>query len=253
MSIATPLLPQHTHALRRNDRHRPRAKLMAALLAGCAVLMATLPQTAWALKADAAAPRGTFLASDFLDPSVVYEPATPTSGAGNGAATRVSPSGKAEAVARDLAQRFPQEARAKMSGAFLESLKQWPVLAKQLGVPADDLGSSAAAFLAGNWMVMTRREVSDADFLRLTDQIRGSLARHAQFAATPAANKRVMHEQLVMVGVFMAVANEDLKRHPNPQVERNLRDTARLNLEQLLRMPVDGLEISSQGMTNKAR
>lgn len=228
---------------------RLRSALIAAALASCA-LLGTLPHTAWALKGEAAMPRTQFLASDFLDQSVVSAPAAPA--LANGTSTRVGPSGKAEAVARDLAQVFPEEARARMTGIFLESLKQWPALAKELGVPADDLGSSAAAFLAGNWMVMTQRDVANADFVNLTYQTRGALSRHAKFATTPVADKRVMHEQLVMVGVFMAVAREDLKQHPNPQVEQNLRNTARLNLEQLLRMPVNGLEISSQGLINKA-
>lgn len=229
---------------------RPVAASSSALATIAALTMLMAPYSAQALKkSDAApAPRTNFLASDFLDKSVIYEPTPAAAPATQGDATRVTPSGKAPAVADELAALFPADSRAKMKQIFLECLKQWVPLAAKLGVPADDLGSSTAAFIAGNWMMMNGREVSDEDFLTLSRQMQASLAGHAGFAEAPAADKRKMHEQLVMVGVFMALAREEFKLHPNPQAEANVRETARLNLEQLLGMPAAGLQITAEGL-----
>jgi hypothetical protein len=105
-----------------------------------------------------------------------------------------------------------------------------------------------AAFIAGNYIAYRNLDFPDKDFPPLVEQIRSALTANPAVSHASASDKRQAYEQLAMVGMFMAVSREALKRKPDPKVEANFRETARANLEQLLKTDPDRLQITERGL-----
>jgi hypothetical protein len=153
------------------------------------------------------------------------------------------------ANAAQLAQVFPAAQRGAMVDAYKQSFDTYQQLELKLGVPRNDVAGAVAAYVAGNYMALRNVEVPDEHFQHLVAQIRSILADKPAFLSAPANQKRLLYEQLAMVGTFMAVARQAFVKNPNPAAEQNFRDAARANLEMVFKQPVGRLQITAQGMS----
>jgi hypothetical protein len=153
------------------------------------------------------------------------------------------------ANAAQLAQVFPAAQREAMVDAYKQSFATYRQLEAKLGVPPDDVAGAVAAYIAGNYMALRNVEVPDEHFRHLVAQMRSTLADKPAFLSAPAHQKRLLYEQLAMVGTFMAVARQAFVKNPNPAAEQNFRDAAQANLEMVFKQPVDRLQITAQGMS----
>jgi hypothetical protein len=175
----------------------------------------------------------------------------PQAGAGNrdGASTIAPAAARATTAARDLAARYPAAQRAQIERAFNDSLAAYRQIEAKLGIPGNDVAGAVAAFVAGSYMAYRDVDVPDEQFKRLADQLRGALASSGVFARTSAAEKRDMYEQLAIVGTFMAVTRLALKQQPpDAAVAANFRDSAKSNLELLLKTDADRVVIGERGL-----
>lgn len=175
-------------------------------------------------------------------------PAGPTAGP-----TRMSTlapgSPQAGANARQLAQAMPAAQREQMARVYLQSFDTWRQLERKLGLPANDVAGAVAAFVAGNYMAYRNVEVPDATYHRLVAQMRSALADSRGFARASPSDKRMLYEQMAMVGTFMAVARMSFQQQPNPAAEQNFRESAAANLEAALKVPADQVRITESGLT----
>jgi hypothetical protein len=153
------------------------------------------------------------------------------------------------ANARQLAQAMPTAQREQMAKVYLQSFDTWRQLERKLGLPANDVAGAVAAFIAGNYMAYRNVEVPDATYHRLVAQMRGALADSRGFARASPSDKRMLYEQMAMVGTFMAVARMSFQQKPNPAAEQNFRESAAANLEAALKVPADQVRITDNGLT----
>ena len=201
----------------------------------------------------------SFVASSYINQSIinrgVVESIKQTKGGSStepsGSVTKVSSGGEGVSTANELGSRFPSAQRAQVTKAFVQSLTAWGQLAKKLGVDGNDLGSAAAAFIAGNWMVATGQELPDAQFKTLAMQMQQVLSTHEPLKSVSTKDKRKMFEQLAMVGTFMALAQASLHQHADANAEANLKQSARENLMQLLNVSVGSIQIGEDGLRLK--
>ncbi len=194
------------------------------------------------------APYANKLASSFVS-QVFDEDGMSRRGIGGPVSTVTAEGGaRTAATARELAGRFPAVQRSQVEQAFVESFSAYQKIEAQFGLPRNDIAGAVAAFIAGNYMAYNDVDFPDENFRPLVDQMRGVLANNPVFAGTSSADKRQVYEQMAMVGTFMATARIAFKRNPNPQAERHFRDTARANLEQILKADPDRLRIGGQGL-----
>lgn len=156
---------------------------------------------------------------------------------------------QASANARQLAQAMPTAQREQMAKVYLQSFDTWRQLERKLGLPANDVAGAVAAFIAGNYMAYRNVEVPDATYHRLVAQMRGALAGSRGFARASPSDKRMLYEQMAMVGTFMAVARMSFQQKPNPAAEQNFRESAAANLEAALKVPADQVRITDNGLT----
>jgi hypothetical protein len=154
-----------------------------------------------------------------------------------------------ETNARELAARFPIAQRPQMEQAFRRCMDVYAQLEKKLGLPERDMAGSLAAFLVGNYMVLNDVDVSDDAFRTVARQLRDQASMQASLRRIDAAQLRNLYEQTAMMGTFMALAHKSEKQNPQPpEAAARMRDTARANLEAVLRMSPARLSIGDAGL-----
>lgn len=175
--------------------------------------------------------------------------------AGPGAAPREVAALRADAPpavqrnAADLALHFPPEHRATMAKAFADSMAAWTRLEAKLGLPRNDVGGALAAFLVGNYMVLTGKDVSDEEFAAVVEQLRRQPSLRGTLGGQSPSALRNLYEQSAMTGTFMALAQKSLRTNPQPPAQQaNLRNAARENLRAVGLDP-DRLQISARGIS----
>jgi hypothetical protein len=175
--------------------------------------------------------------------------------AGTGAAARDVVALRADAPsavqrnAAELALHFPPEHRAVMTKAFADSMAVWTRLETKLGLPRNDVGGALAAFLVGNYMVLTGKDVSDEEFAAVVEQLRRQPSLRSMLGGQAPAALRNLYEQSAMTGTFMALAQKSQQTNPQPPAQQaNLRHAARENLRTVGLDP-DRLQISARGIS----
>lgn len=157
---------------------------------------------------------------------------------------------RAEANAREISERFPAASRASMASALVKSLDVYRKIEAAFGWPEGDMAGSMAAFLVGNYMVMTGAEVPDEQFSAVARQLRNSPGLRNSLAQRSARELRDTYEQSAMVGAFMAVTLKANATTPIPaQAMANLRDTARANLRLALNADPDTMRVGPDGIS----
>lgn len=150
---------------------------------------------------------------------------------------------------RALAARYPAAQRAGIEQAFGEALRTYRQLEARLGIPANDVGGAVAAYLAGSYMAYREVDLPDQHFPVLAAQMRSVLAKNPAFQRASGPEKRDMYEQMAIIGTFMALTREALKRQPPGEtVARRVREAARSNLEQFLKTDADRVTIGERGL-----
>lgn len=151
--------------------------------------------------------------------------------------------------AQDLGRVFPPSSQAAMAQAFQQSMDVYQQVAAKMGWQRDDLDGALAAFIVGNYMVFANREVQDAEFAAVADQLRrgGGTRRLAEKQGPEAM--RNLYEKSAMVGAFMALAFKSQQQKAQPEnVAANLRNSARENLKIVLGTDPERLHISERGV-----
>lgn len=149
---------------------------------------------------------------------------------------------------RRMAAQYPPAAREQTAQLFGQLLIGWRELAATLQVPADDVGAATAALIAGSWMAYRDRDLPDAQFVALVAQMRAALAANRDFQRLDADERRVLHEQLAIIGVQLALTREALKARPDERLAAGLRRAGAGYLQQLLRTDPARVDLGAAGM-----
>jgi hypothetical protein len=152
------------------------------------------------------------------------------------------------AMPAKMAATYPPAARPEAERVFRELLTKYPALMQQLGVKPNDLASSVATFVAGSWMAYRNTDLPDENFKPLVNQMRQIIGTNPEFAKASDAEKQEMHDQMAILGTFMATTQMALKETPNAQVAANMKQAAKGYLEQFLKTDAERVQITAQGL-----
>ncbi|WP_229257314.1 DUF6683 family protein [Duganella callida] len=231
-------------------------RMTLALIASAALALPVRAQWLGADYATYGAPLSSFMQSSVVNNSLMIQAADPSAQkrpdrAGSGAASTLRADAPADVQrnAADLARNFPPQHRATMTKTFADSMGIWYQLEAKLGVPRNDVGGALAAFVVGNYMVLTSKEVSDEEFGVVVDQLRRQPSLRTTLGAQSPAALRNLYEQSAMSGTFMALAYKSQQVKPQPpEQQANLRNAARENLRTIGLDP-DRLRIGARGIS----
>jgi hypothetical protein len=165
-------------------------------------------------------------------------------------ASTVIPGVQGASIAR-IASHYPEKARPNVERVFREMLTGYAKIERQFGIPKHDVAGSVAAFLAGSYMAYRNVDFPDEHFKPLVAQMRQIIGSNPDFAKASNAEKQEMHEQMAILGMFMATTQMALKEKPNAQIAANMRQAAQGYLEQFLKTDADRVQITAQGLVLK--
>ncbi len=161
--------------------------------------------------------------------------------------TSFTPTGQGRGL-DEMAAHYPTAERAEARRKMQQMYDQWPRMARQLGVPVNDMGSALAAYLVGSWMAYNNVNYSDDQFKLAAEQMRHILSEFPDFANLSNAERQVSHEQLVTLGMVVALTRHELQQNPNPAIQRQLRQLAGQNLRNFLKTDPSRVHFRSDGL-----
>lgn len=174
-------------------------------------------------------------------------------------AARPAPAGGAEAallvgsapagMPARLAAQLPPSVRADAQTLYGQILDKYPQLARQLGVPANDVAGAVAMFIVGSYTAFRNVEVPGEHFQPLYRQVRQAIAGEAAFAGASAAQRRELFEQAAILGTFLVLVREGLKQRHDARVAASVKAAGKDYLQQFLKVDPERLQLTQQGLT----
>lgn len=193
-----------------------------------------------------AAPTSNFISNTFLNQQAMISATQTGAPQSNKPPAPLAPPQTAR-NAGELAQAAPAAQRAQLEKVYQQLMPVYQQIERQLGWPQDDVAGAMAAVVAGNYMVMTGTELSDASVTAAGNQLRSSAAVQERLSQLTAVDRRRLYEQCAMLGTFMAVAVKTMPQQP-ANVVANLRQSARENLRVILGSAADTVRFTPQGI-----
>jgi hypothetical protein len=161
--------------------------------------------------------------------------------------TRVDPEARSRVPAL-LAAELPAAGRDEAERAYRQMLEHHPELMRRLGVPADDVAAALATFVAGIHVAYHDVDFPDRRFGPLYRQMRDIIAAEPEFARASSAERRDLHARLAILGTFLALTREALKRQPDAQASSRLKSAAADYLRQFMKADAGGMRITDDGL-----
>ncbi len=143
---------------------------------------------------------------------------------------------------------YPEQERPQMRQVYQQLYNAYPQVARQIGVPTNDVASGLASFLAGSYMAYNNRNLSN-DYVRpLANQFRNALASSGDMGRVSDADKQRLYDVMVMLGMLMATTQVQMQQQPDPRVMAQMRQLGKGFLEGLLKVDADRVRITSAGL-----
>jgi hypothetical protein len=143
---------------------------------------------------------------------------------------------------------YPPGQREQMRQGFASLHSSYPQVARQLGVPTNDVATGIASFLAGAYMAYNNQNLSNSYVKPVADQFRRALASQRDFARMSDFEKQRMYDAMVTLGMLMATTQVQLQRQPDPALESQMRQLGKQMIEGFLKVDANRLRITSSGM-----
>ena len=139
-----------------------------------------------------------------------------------------------------------QRENARKYYSFFHS--SFPQVAKSTGIPVNDMASGLAALIGGAYMAYNNQSLNDNYMKPLTDQIRESLLETGVMAGMSDSEKEAIYDQMVILGMMMALAQIENSRNPNSKTQAELREVGKQFLEKLFNVNAGRIRINSSGL-----
>ena len=139
--------------------------------------------------------------------------------------------------------------RVNIIKAFEFSLNTYIKLEQALKIPKNDVAGALAAYLVGNYAAYYNANISNATFVTVVNQMRNLLMNIPKFKKATPLVKRDIYEQWAIGGMFMYLANLELRKQPNNKaLALKVRTLAKANLEKFLGVKVAKIRVNNLGL-----
>jgi hypothetical protein len=157
-----------------------------------------------------------------------------------------------EALARRLAPQASPQMQRDLVQEMEDLLAKYSVMEERFQLPHGDVPGAVAAFIAGNYMALRDVDFPDRGFTALVAQTRALLAGRPHLQQGTPEQRQQVYQEMVIGGMQMALARDQLRQQPNPRASAELRQAAKARLDEFLRMDAARLRITEQGMAMQA-
>ena len=143
---------------------------------------------------------------------------------------------------------YPANQRNDIRSKYQKIYNSFPQVAKSLGIPTNDLATGLAALLAGSYTAYNNVTLNDSYMKPLTDQLRTALINTGGMGNMSDSEKQYMYDQMVMLGLTMAVSQLELQKNPNAKSESEMRRVGKEFLEKMFNVNASRVKITASGL-----
>jgi len=148
-----------------------------------------------------------------------------------------------------LVATYPKSQQKEVRASLKQLYDAFPQVARSVGIPTNDLSSGVAAVIAGAYMAYNNVSLNDEYMKPLAEQFRAHLENSGFFNGMSNREKKSMYDQMVMVGMTLAVGQSLNQSNPNSQTTAQLREAGKQILETILKVDADKVRITAQGIS----
>lgn len=148
-----------------------------------------------------------------------------------------------------LVATYPKSQQKEIRASLKQLYDSFPQVARSVGIPTNDLSSGVAAVIAGAYMAYNNVSLNDDYVKPMANQFKAHLENSGFFDGMSNREKKSMYDQMVMVGMTLAVGQSLNQSNPNSQTTAQLRDAGKQILEAILKVDADRVRITAQGIS----
>ena len=148
-----------------------------------------------------------------------------------------------------LVASYPKSQHKEVRASLKQLYEAFPQVARSVGIPTNDLSSAVAAVIAGAYMAYNNISLNDDYVKPMADQFKAHLENSGFFDRMSNREKKSMYDQMVMVGMTLAVGQSLNQSNPNSQTTAQLREAGKQILEAILKVDADRVHITAQGIS----
>ena len=148
-----------------------------------------------------------------------------------------------------LVNNYPSKQRGEARTYLKKMQDYFPKVARSVGIPTNDLSTGMAAVIAGAYMAYNNISLNDNYMKPMAKQFREALESVSEFDKMSDSDKKYIYDQMVIIGMTLAVNQSQNQQNPNAKVTAQLRNAGKEILEAFLGVSAGKVKITSSGLS----
>ena len=148
-----------------------------------------------------------------------------------------------------LVNNYPSKQRAEAKIYLKKMYDSFPQVAKSVGIPTNDLSSGMVAILAGAYMAYNNVSLNDSYMKPMAKQFKEAMQSVSEFDKMSDSQKKYIYDQMVIIGMTLAVSQSENQQNPNAKTTAQLRQAGKKVLEGLLGVSASKVRITASGLS----
>ena len=145
--------------------------------------------------------------------------------------------------------RYPANQREQARTYFKSIQDSFPQVAKSVGIPTNDLSTGMAALVAGAYMAYNNVSLNDDYMKPLQKQFKEAFENIPDYNKMSDSDKKYLYDQMVILGMTLAVNQSQNQQNPNPKTTAELRKGGKEVLEGMFGVDASQIKITSSGLS----
>ena len=143
---------------------------------------------------------------------------------------------------------YPSKQRGEARTYLKQMQDSFPQVARSVGIPTNDLSTGMAAVIAGAYMAYNNVSLNDSYMKPMAKQFKEALESVTEFDKMSDSDKKYVYDQMVIIGMTLAVNQSQNQQNPNAKVTAQLRNAGKEILEAFLGVSASKVKITSSGL-----
>ena len=144
---------------------------------------------------------------------------------------------------------YPSKQRGEARTYLKQMQDSFPQVARSVGIPTNDLSSGLAAAIAGAYMAYNNVSLNDDYMKPMQNQLKTVLQGVDDFDKMSNSDKKYIYDQMVIIGMTLAVSQSENQKSPNTKTTAQLREAGKKVLEGLLGVSASKVRITASGLS----
>ena len=144
---------------------------------------------------------------------------------------------------------YPSKQRGEARTYLKQMQDSFPQVARSVGIPTNDLSTGMAAVVAGAYMAYNNVSLNDSYMKPIANQFKETMQSVSEFDKMSDSQKKYIYDQMVIIGMTLAVSQSENQQNPNAKTTAQLRQAGKKVLEGLLGVSASKVRITASGLS----